>query len=130
MTSTTNLGKYTWGEKPPPLLVTFTDNANVVIDLTGCTVVGEYWVKGQTPAHTPIQFSGSLSDAANGIVSLPWGTTSPSPFAARNNADDGYLLRPYTVELEAWAGDGSVRYASEKFRFVVLASVADATPSI
>lgn len=123
-TSQTNLGSYTYGEKPPPLLVTFNDAAGDAINLTGYTVEAQWKVKGQSPDDTPNSFSCSLSDATNGVVSVPWGTQSTSPFADSATA-------PYTVELEVWAGDGTNLYCSEQFRFAVRVAVAGtSTPAI
>ncbi len=124
MASTNNLGKYTFGEKPAALAVTLKDNDGVVMNITGYTVACVWWIKGQNPVDTPIEFGGSVSDGANGLVSVPWGTQSSSPF------EDAVANTPYTVEMEVWAGNGTIRTASEKFRWAVLTAVATTIPSV
>lgn len=123
-----SLGKYTLGEKPKPWLHTFKDSSGTAIDLTGYSVVAVWEVKGQSPAFTPVEITGSLSDAANGVVSIPWGTQAHSPFAAVHNGNA--VVGPYTVEIEIWTGDGTNSYSSGKRRFAVLDAVAATTPNV
>jgi hypothetical protein len=119
--TTTKLGPYTRFERPRPFAVTFYENDGVtVIDVSGYDAVATWFVKGQSPADTPDTFTCTLTtDGTDGQVTVPWGQASPSPFDVAG-----------TVEMEVWVGDGTVRLASEKFRFVVRAAVATSAPAV
>lgn len=119
-TQVTRLGPFTRWEKQPALEVTFQDATQTAIDISGFDVEATWKVLNQSPPDTPNTFACTLSsDGTDGKVTVPWGTANPSPFSTVG-----------TVELEVWASNGTVRYASEIFRFYVRAAVATTEPSI
>jgi len=115
----TTLGPYTKYEIPDSLLVTFYQIDGVTpIDLSGYSVEVHWWIKSQSPADTVQTFSGSLSDATNGIVAVPWSSATE------------VFEEVGLHEVEIWVGDGVNRYGSEIFRFQVRESVATSTPTV
>lgn len=121
MTTITRLGPYSRFEKPRALAVTFTeDDGETAMDISGYDALAEWVVLGQNPTDTPDSFACTLtSDGSDGSVTVPWGTADPSPFAVVG-----------TVELEVWVGNGTVRHASEIFRFTVRPTVATSAPAV
>lgn len=124
MATNQNLGYYTYWEQPAVLAVELKAEDGTVMNITGFSVECDWKIKGQTPADTANRFTGSVSDGPAGLVSVPWGTQTPSPFA------DPVAVAPYTVELDVWAGDGTVRTASQRFRFAILPSLSTVEPTV
>jgi hypothetical protein len=122
--SSTNLGKYTYGEAPAPLAVTLYKADGVTPEtITGYSVEVDWKVRGQTPADTANRFSGSVSDGVNGVVAVPWGSQSPTPFEDASTP-------PYVVEMEVWAGNTTIRTGSQRFRFAVIPALNATTPTV
>jgi hypothetical protein len=112
------VGPYTEYEKPPPILVTFTQSdGTTALDISGLDVEVVWVRNGET---TEQSFAGTLStDGTDGVASVPWGSQLVTPFD-----------EPGTVFMEVWVGDGSTRYASERIRFKVRPAVALTEPGV
>jgi len=118
-TASSNIGPYSRYEIPFNLLHTFYEaDGTTAIDLTGFAVEVNWWIKGQSPADAVQVFSGTLFDPTNGVVSVPW-DTAPTVFAETG-----------LHEIQIYVGNGTYRYASEIFRFMVRESVATTAPVI
>lgn len=109
-----NIGPYTQGEKPVPVVWTFKDEDGVVIDLTGYTAKFQYRRRSiaQDAATTA---DATVTTAASGEVTYTW---TGSEFT-----DDG------TYYGQFWVGDGTNRFASDRINWTVNESVGVA-PSI
>lgn len=115
--ATTILGPYSQFEAPAPLVVTFQTSAGVDMDIGGYDAVATWKLRGETTVST-ITCS-IVGDGSGGEVSVPWGTADPSPFDETG-----------TVEMDVWVGDGTVRYASERFRWRVRAVIPTTAPAV
>lgn len=120
-TKVTRLSPYTRFEKPPALVVTFTDEVTgAALNITGYSSQARWRLLGTQPAENSATITCSLTtNGADGNVTVPWGQASPSPFG-----------RVGSVEMEVWVGNATVRRASEIFRFAVRPSVAETAPAI
>jgi hypothetical protein len=121
MSTATRLGPYSRFEKPSPLVVTFTESDNVTVkDISGYTAQAQWKARLGPTMDVVHSFPCSLTNTGtDGQVTVPWGTANPSPFDLAT-----------VVEMEVWVGNGTVRYASEKFRFAVRDTVATVAPTL
>lgn len=109
---TLKLGPYKEGEIPPPVVIQFTDNAGVAIDLTGFTVKFHYRERGATAVT---ERSGTLEDAPNGKAKYTWVA--------------GDFTTPGNYAAEMWVGNITNRYASEDIEYRVDSNLG-VTPAI
>jgi hypothetical protein len=100
-----DLGTYTVGEKPAPLVYQYLDHDGVVIDLTGYQVRFVFQPIGG-PATTA---NGSLVVAANGTVQYTW-------LGTEFNITGKW-------EAQFWVGNGTNRWASDLIKWTVRSSV-------
>lgn len=118
-TTSTYLDTYQLYEVPVNLLHTFYEDDGVTPrNLTGYTVEVTWWIRSQTPADTPQTFAGSLNDAANGVVSVPW-SSAPEAFEELG-----------THEVQIWVGDGTYRHSSDIFTYAVIDGVSTSEPTV
>ena len=97
------LGPYVQGERPAPLVVTFTEEDRVTaLDLT------DYDARAviAAPGVDPVTRDASVTAPETGEVTYVWD-------------DEDLLLGTGTFELEVWVGNGTNRFASERFIFYV-----------
>jgi hypothetical protein len=110
---TTTIGPYCTGEKPLPLVVTFTDATDTAINLTGYTAAAYL----KPPTGTIVTDTATVTGAAAGQVTYTWGETA-SPFDQAGR-----------WELEVWVGNNNDRrFASELYVMSVRAALT--IPSI
>lgn len=100
----TSIGIFAKGEKPDPLLVTFTDTGGVALDLTGFTASCKI---EQVDSSTTGLATGTavLNNAAGGIVQYTF--------------TDADMNTAGLFRLQVWVGNGTRRYASELFEYKV-----------
>jgi hypothetical protein len=100
------IGTYTVGEKPVPLVYQFQDSNGIAIDLTGYTV--KFEVRESLGAAPTILNATLVAPATNGSVQYVWtGTEFPTP---------GHYRARF------WVGNASQRFSSVLITF----DVADA----
>lgn len=106
------LGTFTAGEKPAPLVYTFLDFDGVAINLTGYTVKFNW---------APVD--GTASTANAGL------TGTPTDGKAVYTWTGAELLTPGSYVGQFWAGNGTNRWASVKIHWTVQSGVG-VVPSI
>jgi hypothetical protein len=102
---TVNIGPYTVGEKPPPLVYQFLDSAGAPINLTGYTAKFQY----QRTDGAATSVNATVSDPTNGRVTYVWAGTEFST--------------PGTWWAEIWVGNTTNRLASSRMEARVRAPV-------
>jgi hypothetical protein len=107
------IGPFFVGERPPALTHTFTDADGNAINLSGHTI--RFVVVGVDDSDdTGMGGNGTLETAASGIVSYT--------FSDADMATEGMFRGQF------WAGNGTRRYASDIFEYVVVTGTT--APSI
>lgn len=116
MSRPTHIGTFRQGERPEPLVVTFTDDAGTAINLTGFTARA-VWRLRSSPQSAATTDTPTITTAASGIVTYSW------------DADNTASLGMHVLEI--WVGNaGTLRYASRLFTYYVEAGVGSSAPSI
>lgn len=100
------LGPYTTGEIPEPLVVTFTDDEDVAINISAYTA--KFVIKA--PGTAAVTKDAVVTDGTAGEATYTW------------VEDD--LETPGATTAELWVGNGTNRFASERFVFVVKPALA------
>lgn len=106
-----DLGTFTQGEKPVPLVYTFLDGTGAPIDLLNYDAE-MVWAEEH---GTPTSGTATVTDHAAGETTYVW---TGAEFAA-----------PGTYLADLWVGNGVQRFASERITWKVCAAVGPA-PSI
>lgn len=111
-TPTLSIGPYVVGEKPEPLVYTFTDSDGNPLDLSGYQVVFEV---RRRSSSSPSTYAGTLVDGPTGQVSYTW------------TGNEWTTAGSYWSEF--WVGNGTNRWASWRFQYTVRTPVG-AVPAI
>jgi len=102
------LGVFTVGEKPAPLVYQFTDFDGVIINLTGYTAKFNW---------QPLD---GAAASANASVTLPLEGKAQYTWTGSE------FLTPGPYQAQMWVGNGTNRWASVKIRWTVQAGVGNA----
>jgi hypothetical protein len=110
------IGDYSVGERPEPLVITFTDSTGDPLDLTAFTAKAQWRPRRSSPAMAT-EDAAVVTTPASGIVTYGWD--------ADNTAIPGWH------ELEVWVGNGTTaRYASRQFTYLVRPGLSTTAPAV
>lgn len=108
------LGPFSVGEKPEPLLITFTDVDGTAINLNGYDSDFVVEAVDQTVTGLGVGTATLNTDGTDGVVKYTWG--------AADFATAGFF------RAQMWVGNGTNRYASCVYSFFV--NIDTTAPSI
>jgi hypothetical protein len=116
------IGPYTAGEIPPPIVVTFKDSSGAALDLSAAQWVGK-WVSRRHKPGASGEFASDDPAAVTVDAAVNHGTGATKgqvtyTWVAADFATDG------NYEGQMWVGNGTNRYASERFTWSTRSAIA------